>query len=148
MTTTANPAALDMAAGAAEPAQINCAFCDELVSAKAKKCRHCGETLDVGMRKAEEALRASERGGGNVYMNAAVSAPSAPALTYNKSKVVAAMLALFLGGLGVHKFYLSRPMQGLLYLVFCWTFIPSILAFIEAIIYLFSDDDSFARKYG
>jgi len=29
-----------------------------------------------------------------------------------KSKVVAGLLALFLGGLGVHKFYLGRPLGG------------------------------------
>jgi hypothetical protein len=50
-------------------AQVECPFCAELISAKARKCRHCGETVDVSMRKAEEAMRASERSS-NVYMNA------------------------------------------------------------------------------
>lgn len=101
------------------------------------------------MRKAEEALRASERSSGPVYMNAAVShnsgyaAPSA-----NKSRIAAIILALFLGGLGTHKFYLGRTGWGVLYLLFCWTFIPSVIAFIEAIVYLFTSDASFNRKYG
>ena len=38
--------------------------------------------------------------------------------------------------------------QGFLYLIFCWTFIPAIIAFIEFIIYLCDSDEKFARKYG
>lgn len=65
-----------------------------------------------------------------------------------KSKIAAALLAFFLGGLGAHKFYLGRVGQGLLYLVFCWTAIPSLIAFIEFVIYLCTSDEDFAKKYG
>jgi len=65
-----------------------------------------------------------------------------------RNRIAAAILALVLGGLGVHKFYLGRPVQGLLYLLFCWTFIPTIIAFIEFLIYIFQSDESFERKYG
>lgn len=65
-----------------------------------------------------------------------------------KNKIVAGLLALFLGGLGIHKFYLNRPGQGIVYLIFCWTFIPSIIAFFEAIIYLVSNEIDFNMKYG
>ncbi|KAF1020420.1 MAG: hypothetical protein GAK29_03642 [Acinetobacter bereziniae] len=65
-----------------------------------------------------------------------------------KSRVATALLAFFLGGFGVHKFYLGRVGQGFLYLIFCWTFIPAILAFIEFIIYLCMSDEAFAAKYG
>ncbi len=50
-----------------------------------------------------------------------------------RNKTTAAILAFFLGGLGGHKFYLGRAGQGILYLFFCWTFIPAVLAFIDAI---------------
>jgi TM2 domain-containing membrane protein YozV len=66
----------------------------------------------------------------------------------NKSRIVAAILAFFLGGLGIHKFYLGQIGWGIIYLIFCWTFIPSIVAFIEFIIYLCTSDEDFARKYG
>ena len=66
----------------------------------------------------------------------------------SKSKITAALLAFFLGGLGAHKFYLGKIGQGIIYLIFCWTFIPSIIAFIEFIIYLCTSEDDFARKYG
>ncbi|MFX8824810.1 TM2 domain-containing protein, partial [Acinetobacter baumannii] len=56
--------------------------------------------------------------------------------------------ALLLGGFGAHKFYLGRVGQGILYLIFCWTFIPAIIAFIEGILYLCSSDEDFAKKYG
>jgi TM2 domain-containing membrane protein YozV len=64
-----------------------------------------------------------------------------------KTKVTAGVLALLLGGLGFHKFYLNRPLQGVIYLIFCWTFIPSAVAFIEGILYLVMSDESFNAKY-
>ena len=36
-----------------------------------------------------------------------------------KSKTTAVLLAFFLGGLGLHKFYLGKTFQGFLYLIFC-----------------------------
>jgi len=65
-----------------------------------------------------------------------------------KSRVAAALLAFFLGAFGVHKFYLGRIGVGFLYLIFFWTFIPAIIAFIEFIIYLTMSDEAFAAKYG
>lgn len=64
-----------------------------------------------------------------------------------KSKVVAAILAFFLGGFGIHKFYLNQSGMGLLYLLFCWTGIPMFIAFLEGIVYLVTDDQKFQRKY-
>ncbi|WP_434778156.1 TM2 domain-containing protein [Neisseria sp. Ec49-e6-T10] len=65
-----------------------------------------------------------------------------------KNKLAAALLAFFLGSFGLHKFYLGKPIQGLLYLLFCWTFIPGVISFIESIIYLCTSDENFAKKYG
>ena len=65
-----------------------------------------------------------------------------------KSRTTAAILAFFLGGIGVHKFYLGRIGWGTIYLLFCWTFIPAIVAFIEFIIYLTMSDAAFKKKYG
>ena len=63
-----------------------------------------------------------------------------------KSKVVAGVLGLLLGGFGVHKFYLGRNRQGMLYLLFSWTLIPSIVGFIEGIAYLVTSDAEWARR--
>lgn len=65
-----------------------------------------------------------------------------------KSRLAAALFAFFLGGLGVHKFYLGRIGWGIVYLLFCWTFIPAIVALIEGILLLVMSDDEFNRKYG
>ena len=63
------------------------------------------------------------------------------------NKLIAALLALFLGGFGIHKFYLHRPIQGIIYLLLCWTWIPAIIAFFEGIVYLCMNEESFNNKY-
>ena len=64
-----------------------------------------------------------------------------------KNKVVAAILALMLGWIGVHRFYLGESGAGILYLLFCWTGIPAVIAFFETIILLMMSDRVFDAKY-
>lgn len=54
-------------------------------------------------------------------------------MSQKKDTTIYVMLALFLGGFGVHHFYLGRTTPGVLHLVFCWTFIPAILSIAHAI---------------
>ena len=49
-----------------------------------------------------------------------------------KSITTAVLLALFLGGVGAHKFYMNETGIGIMYLLFCWTGIPAIIAVIDA----------------
>ena len=63
-----------------------------------------------------------------------------------KSKVAAGLLAILLGGIGVHKFYLGKVGMGILYLCFCWTGIPAVVGLIEGIMYLCSNDENFQLK--
>jgi TM2 domain-containing membrane protein YozV/ribosomal protein L40E len=65
-----------------------------------------------------------------------------------KSRVAAALLALFLGGFGIHKFYLGQTGLGILYLLFCWTFIPYLVSFVEFILFLTMSDETFNQRYG
>ena len=73
-----------------------------------------------------------------------------------KSKIVAALLAFFLGGLGIHKFYLGCNTAGIIMLVLFLggfilvgipTIIIGIIAFIEFIIYLIKSDADFQTTY-
>ena len=44
-----------------------------------------------------------------------------------KSKLTAGLLAIFLGGLGVHKFYMGSWGWGLIYLLLCWTYTVNVM---------------------
>ncbi len=65
----------------------------------------------------------------------------------NKSRVTAAILAFFLGGFGIHRFYTGETMKGILYLIFCWTLIPGMIAFIDFIVWIIQSDQEFDAKY-
>lgn len=101
-------------------ALIKCPECSKEISDAAKACPSCGHPLISS------------------------SAPTGS----EKNRIVACVLAIFLGGLGVHKFYLGKIGIGIIYLLLSWTFIPSIVGLIEGIIYLTMSDATFAAKYG
>lgn len=73
-----------------------------------------------------------------------------------KSKVAAGLLAILLGGLGIHKFYLGYPGAGIIMLllfIFGFillalpTIIISVIALVEGIIYLTKSDEEFYETY-
>jgi TM2 domain-containing membrane protein YozV len=77
-----------------------------------------------------------------------------------KNKTAAGLLAIFLGGLGIHKFYLGYTGPGLVYLLvntIGWVVtifllgLPNIalgiIALIEGIIYLTKSDEEFEQTY-
>lgn len=64
-----------------------------------------------------------------------------------KSKSTTILLTFFLGGLGIHRFYLGQNGMGILYLVFCWTFIPAFIALIDFFVFLFMSEYRFNNKY-
>lgn len=66
---------------------------------------------------------------------------------YRKEKATAGVLAFFLGGLGVHRFYLGQ-WWGIFYLIFWGTLIPSIVSFIEAFVFWFTSNERWNQKYG
>lgn len=57
------------------------------------------------------------------------------------------ILTFFLGGIGMHKFYLGKAGAGIAYFLFCWTFIPSVLALIDFIMMLTGGKEAFDKKY-
>lgn len=104
---------------------------DNLPDKDTKYCSNCGEQIDA---KAEICPECGVRQAGMS--------------TGEKDKIVAGILGILLGGLGIHKFYLEDTQMGVLYLCFFWTGIPAIIGFIEGILYLLQTDEEFQSKYG
>lgn len=90
-------------------------------------CRDCGQKISVS----------------------ATTCPGCGAAQFvgGKGKVSAALLAIFLGTFGIHRFYLGQ-WWGIFYLLFFWTGIPGIVSFIEGIVFLCTSDSNWAQKYG
>ncbi len=71
----------------------------------------------------------------------------------SKEKLVAGLLAIFLGTLGIHKFYLGMTKPGLIMLlVSLLTFgvgatVMAVIALIEGILYLTKSDEEFNQLY-
>jgi TM2 domain-containing membrane protein YozV/ribosomal protein L37E len=107
--------------GRAPPNHVFCRGCGQAMHQTAPYCPHCG---------------APQQG------------VSGESLNPGKIRIVAALLALILGGLGAHKFYLGEIGLAIVYLLFSWTFIPAIVGLIEGLVYLCMSDERFARKYG
>lgn len=63
-----------------------------------------------------------------------------------KNRIAAGIFAIVLGDLGVHKFYMGKIGTGILYALFCWTFIPGFIGFIEGVLYLTESDEKFASR--
>ena len=68
-------------------------------------------------------------------------------ITSMKKQTVALLLASTLGLFGIHRFYLGQRSSGLLYLLFCWTGIPALLALVESIIYACTSPQKWAARY-
>ena len=72
-----------------------------------------------------------------------------------KNRIVAAVLALFLGNLGIHKFYLGRTSAGvwrIVLTIFCvataiGAIVPAILCIVDAVNLFRLSDEQFAVKY-
>ena len=58
------------------------------------------------------------------------------------NKIVYCVLAFFLGGIGVHKFYAGKTGVGLAMLFLCWTLVPSIIALVDFIVALTKKADA------
>ena len=110
------------------PTKKHCYACANILDVRAEICPKCGVRQPV------------------IPGTAMVPSPMT-ALTSSRQRVPAALFAFFLGGLGIHKFSLGQTGLGVVYLVFCWTLVPTLISFIEGIIYLTMTDADFAQRY-
>lgn len=119
-----------------------CPQCGAPVEANATKCEYCGAAIAQNAQPAAQQPAQPQV----VYVQQPAQNPERSNWPI-KNKIVAALLAILLGGIGVHKFYLGQTFKGILSIVFCWTYIPSILGLIEGIMILCSNDENFQIKY-
>ncbi|GAB4129338.1 TM2 domain-containing protein [Thermopirellula anaerolimosa] len=113
-------------------------------AANTKFCFHCGAVISI---LAEICPRCGVRQPG-----------TSPHGGSGPNRLVASLLAIFLGALGAHKFYLGDTTSGVIYLIIslglglCTLGISSLIiglvALIEGLYYLSYTDEQFAAKYG
>lgn len=107
-----------------------CPFCSEEVLLEAKKCKHCGEIIDITLRAADEARGAQEtsRYAAPAAAPTIIMVPQAPAPVVTQitnvnvgtggkrwSPIVAMFLSLIIPGLG--QMYKGQTINGLVWLV-------------------------------
>lgn len=125
-----------------------CPQCGAPIDPTATECKFCGERLTAQQSQPQQVYAQQSQPQAVIQQGAPQQVyvsginPSWPI----KNKVVAGVLGILVGGLGIHKFYLGKIGMGILYLCFCWTGIPAIVGFIEGIIYLCSNDENFQLK--
>ena len=115
------------------PGKKHCFACANILDMRAELCPQCG------VRQPQPGFVPPHG------MPPGQGAHQAPRTT--KNKTTAGVLALLLGGIGVHRFYLGQIGLGIVYLLFCWTFIPMLIGFVEGVLFLTMSDEEFARKY-
>lgn len=128
-----------MAKAGTSEGSVFCRECGNRINRKAVICPNCGVPTDQNE---------SRSGYFQSTQAAASSTMMRPRNAGNhKSRTTAAILAFLLGGLGAHHFYLGNVVLGIIYLLFCVTFIPALVALVEAIVFLCMSDEAFDAKY-
>ncbi|HCO74385.1 MAG TPA: hypothetical protein DIT16_05970 [Clostridium sp.] len=123
-----------------------CPTCGAAIDLNATECKYCGEPIAVQQPQPQQYQQPQyqqQQYQQTQYQQPMYAQPSVP----SKSKIAAGILAILLGGLGIHKFYLGKIGMGILYILFCWTYIPAIIGVVEGIIYLTASDEKFYYKY-
>jgi TM2 domain-containing membrane protein YozV len=133
-----------------------CRNCGKELSDQAVACTQCG----MNPRHASKfchSCGAETKPDQVVCVKCGVSLTSGAAGTGEKSKIAAGLLGIFLGALGIHKFYLGYNVPGIIMLVVTlvgswFTFgiaamVMGIIGLIEGIIYLTKSDPDFHATY-
>jgi TM2 domain-containing membrane protein YozV len=84
----------------------------------------------------------------DAFTGAAQTFDRAASLVSTRNRYLAAILAIFTGSFGLHKFYLGQIGWGIVYFLFSWTLIPGFAGVVEGLLYLLSSDEAFAHRYG
>lgn len=125
---------------------------DITMSQETKYCKHCGQIIDADCvvcpkcgKQVEELQYAKHD---NIIINnnnnASSSAAAASFISSNtdmispKSWLTTLLLCLFLGGIGIHRFYVGKIGTGILMILLLFTGISSVWALIDFILIILS----------
>ena len=121
---------------------MHCRNCGKQIDDKAAVCIGCGVSPRLAKKFCHNCGTATEANHA-VCLSCGVALDRAPG---QKSKSMATLIGIFAGGVGGHKFYMGSWGWGIIYLIFCWTWIPAIVGIVEWIRYILMTDDEFALK--
>lgn len=127
---------------------IVCKECGKEVSDTASSCPHCGAPVVKDVFCTSCGTKFS---GNSEYCPNCGTRANAPAKVDlgGKYRLTAGLLALFLGGLGIHYFYIGKTTAGILTIVItlCSCSIWGWIMFVQAILILTMSDADFADRY-
>lgn len=125
---------------------INCKECGNPIADSATVCPHCGARVVKDIFCSHCGTRMSE----NVKFCPKCGVPVPQAhVSGGKDKVTAGLLAIFLGYLGIHYFYIGKTSAGLITILLslCTCGAWSIITLIQGIVMLTMADEVFDAKY-
>ncbi len=132
-----------------------CRNCGKEVAENAEVCINCGVKPLMGKKFCQN-CGAETQPNQEICIKCGVKLKSSTAVG-TKSKVTAGLLGIFLGSLGIHKFYLGYNNSGLIMLlvsiigcIFSFGIVAGIMGIIgliEGIIYLTKSDNAFDEEY-
>lgn len=131
-------------------ALINCKECGQQISDSATVCPHCGAPVVKDVYCQSCGTKVPENTKFCPSCGKPVGVGQVRAVTpQDKDKVVAGLLGIFLGSLGIHYFYIGKTTAGILTIVIslCSCGIWSIVTFVQGIYILTLTDDVFNEKY-
>ena len=151
-TPTGDPSANASAFSGAQTGETkHCMACGALLTGAGRFCPRCGAPASGGAVSYCPACGAQIYAGQAVCTNCGRNANPSGLGDFGgpgvKNKTTAGILALLLGGIGIHKFYLGSWGWGIVYIVACLTGIPALVALIEGIVYLTMSEYDFQSKY-
>lgn len=107
-----------------------------------KFCRNCGTQIDEKAEICPKCGVRQEMYKNTSSINFSIGEKSSDPFASPKSKIVALLLCIFLGGLGAHRFYVGRVYTGILWLLTLGLFgIGTLVDFIMILCGKFSDGD-------
>ncbi len=113
---------------------------------------HVGDEVEIFKTETKvivskvETKNTGNEGGININLSNTQQTNTQPTIMAVSGKVVNKLayciLAFFLGGIGIHKFYAGKTGAGIACLLFCWTGIPAFIALIDFIVGLTKKADA------